>query len=133
VLVPASPGVVPPSLGGGGGGATGEHVPWIDPGRATQGSPAQQSALLVHVWPLIWQEVALHSSCPLAPITHGLPVQQSVAVEHAFPVATHPRPASPCPVAALQRGTPNGSSTQASNFGRAAPQQSAVELEIPQV
>jgi hypothetical protein len=132
VLAPASAGVVPPSLGGG-GGATGEHVPWIDPGRATQGRPAQQSALFVHVWPLIWQEVALHWSCPLAPTTHGLPVQQSVAVEHALPVATHPRPASPCPVAALHRGTPKGSSTQASYFGRSAPQQSAVELEIPQV
>jgi hypothetical protein len=113
---------------------TGEHVPWIDPGGATQGRPAQQSALVVHDWPLIWQEFALHWSCPLVPTTHGSPVQHSVAVEHALPVATHPVPPSPgSPVAELHRGTPKGSSTHASNFGRAVPQQSAVEVEIPHV
>jgi hypothetical protein len=112
---------------------TGEHVPWIDPGRATQGKPAQQSALVVHDWPAIWQEFALHWSCPPEPTTHGLPVQHSVALEHALPVETHAVPPSPTPLDTLHRGTPKGSSTQASNFGRCDPQQSAVALEIPQV
>ena len=110
------------------------HVPWIDPGGATQGSPAQQSALVVHDRPLISQELGLHWSWPLAPGTHGLPLQQSVAVEHAFPVATHPTPPSPgTPVYALQRGTPKGSSTHASNLGRCGPQQSERALETPHV
>ena len=135
MLVPASPGV-PPSLGGGGGGGggvTGVHVPLIDPGRETQGKPEQQSALVVHDCPVIWQVFALHWSCPPAPTTHGLPVQHSVADEHALPVETHAVPPSPTPLTTLHRGTPKGSRTQASNFGRADPQQSAVALEMPQV
>lgn len=90
-------GVVPPSPPGElpGGGRTGVHVPWIDPGNATHGRPEQQSALAVQLWPLDWHDVAPHCSAPLGPGTHGLPLQQSLAVEHAAPAATQPRPASP--------------------------------------
>lgn len=110
------------------------HVPWIDPGRDTHGSPAQQSAFDVHDWPLIWHEVALHWSCPLGPATQGFPLQHSAAAEHAFPEEMQPVPPSMGnPVAALHRGTPKGSSTQASNFGRCGPQQSDEEAETPHV
>lgn len=109
----------------------GAHVPWIDPGSATQGRPAQQSAFVVHVRPLPWQEAELQASLPPAPGTQGWPSQQSVAVAQEFPVATHPTPASPgTPVYALQRGTPNGSRTHASNFGVCGPQQSERALEM---
>jgi hypothetical protein len=98
------------------------------------GRPAQQSALVVHDWPLVWHALALHWSAPSALGTHGFPLQQSVAVEHALPTAMHPRPPSwGTPVYALHRGTPNGSSTQAKNFGVCGPQQSARALEIPHV
>jgi hypothetical protein len=110
------------------------HVPWIDPGRVTHGSPAQQSAFAVHDWPAAWHDVPLHWSCPLALGTQGTPLQQSLAVEHALPVAMHPTPASPPgPVYALQRGTPSGSRTHARNFGVCGPQQSARALEMLQV
>jgi hypothetical protein len=39
--------------------------------------------------------VLLHMSAPLALGTHGLPLQQSLAAEHAPPVATQPMPPSP--------------------------------------
>jgi hypothetical protein len=109
------------------------QVPWIDPGGATHGRPAQQSALVVHDSPLVWHDVALHTSAPPAPGTQGLPLQQSVAAAQALPVATHPMPPSPFrPVSALQRGTPKGSRTHASNFGFWGPQQSERALETPQ-
>jgi len=41
-----------------------------------------------------------------------------------------PTPPSFTPVYALQRGTPKGSSTQASHFGVCGPQQSARALEM---
>ena len=135
---PASEGVpesvpVPASLGGrggGGGGWTGVHVPWIEPGGATQGRPEQQSALVVHDWLACWQAVLLHESCPVESGTHGLPLQHSLAIEHELPALMHPMPASFTPVKALQRGTPKGSSTQARYFGLWGPQQSARALEM---
>ena len=138
---PASVGVpeslpVPASAGGGGGGGggwTGVHVPWIEPGGATQGRPEQQSAFVVHDWPDCWQAVLLHESRPLAFGTHGLPLQHSLAIEQALPVSTQPVPPSFTPVNALQRGTPKGSKTQARNFGFCGPQQSARALEMLQV
>jgi hypothetical protein len=100
---------------------------------ATHGRPAQQSAFVVHDWPLDWHEVAVHcSGPPFAPGTQGWPSQQSVDVEHAPFVATHPTPPSPpTPVYALHRGTPSGSRTQAVHFGVCGPQQSARALETP--
>ena len=106
------------------------HVPWIDPGTATQGSPEQQSALTVHDWPDCWQEVLPHMSWPLAFGTHGTPPQHSLAIEQALPALMQPMPPSPTPVYALQRGTPNGSRTQASHLGFCGPQQSARALEM---
>jgi hypothetical protein len=99
----------------------------------THGSPAQQSALVVHDWLACWHAVALHTSCPLAFVTHGVPLQHSVAIAHAFPAAMQPAPLSPTPVYALHRGTPNASRTHARNFGRCPPQQSARALETPHV
>jgi hypothetical protein len=60
-------------------------------------------------------------------------LQHSLAIAHALPAAMQPVPLSPAPVYALQRGTPNGSRTQATNLGRWSPQQSARELEMPHV
>jgi hypothetical protein len=109
------------------------QTPWIDPGWATQGSPAQQSAFVVHDCPLAWQDVLPQTSCPFVPGTQGTPPQQSPAVEQALPVATQPMPASPPgPVYALHRGTPSGSRTQAVNFGVCGPQQSDRALDTPQ-
>ena len=51
-----------------------------------QGRPGQQSALTVQDCPACWQVLGLHVSIPLAPGTHGLPPQHSVAVEHWLPV-----------------------------------------------
>jgi hypothetical protein len=97
---------------------TAVQVPWIEPGGATQGKPAQQSAFEVQDWPLAWHDALPHTSWPLPLGTQGTPLQQSVAVEHAPPLATQPMPASPpTPVYALHRGTPSGSSTHAVNFG----------------
>jgi hypothetical protein len=113
---------------------TAVQVPWIEPGSATHGRPAQQSAFAVHTWPLAWHDVPLHTSCPFAPGTQGAPLQQSVAVEHAPPLATQPMPPSPpTPVYALHRGTPRGSSVHAVNFGVCGPQQSARALDTPHV
>jgi hypothetical protein len=97
------------------------------------GRPAQQSALVVHDWPAIWHAVAVHWKAPAELRTHGLPLQQSVAWAHELPDWTQPTPASPTPVYALHRGTPNGSRTHASNFGRWSPQQSERALETPHV
>jgi hypothetical protein len=90
-------------------------------------------AFVVHASPLIWQELALHLRAPPAPGTQGCPPQQSVAVAHALPEATHPTPPSASPVYALQRGTPKGSRTHARNFGFCGPQQSARALDTPHV
>ena len=112
---------------------TGTHVPWGDPGSARQGRPEQQSALVVHDWLPIWHAVAVHWKVPPGTATQGLPLQQSVACAHPLPAWTQPMPASPGPAYALQRGTPKGSSTHASNFGRCGPQQSERALETPHV
>ncbi len=71
------------------------HVPWIEPGGARHGSPSQQSALVVHDWPLFSQIEALHWSAPVGPGTHGLPPQHSEADAHAVPAAMQPMPPSP--------------------------------------
>jgi hypothetical protein len=130
---PSACGAPPSPAGVPGGGVTGVQVPWIDPGGATHGRPAQQSAFVVHDCPPVWHEVPLHCRAPPAPGTHGWPLQHSLAVEHELPLATQPTPPSFTPVYALQRGTPSGSSAQAVNFGVCGPQQSERALETPQV
>jgi hypothetical protein len=62
--------------------------------------------------------------------TQGTPPQHSLAIEQAFPGLMQPMPPSLTPVKALQRGTPDGSSTQACHFGFCGPQQSARALEM---
>ena len=109
------------------------HVPWIDPGGATQGSPAQQSALVVHDRPLVWQEVGLHWSWPLAPGTHGLPLQHSFAAEQSCPEARHEAPPSGEVEYPLQRGMPKPSRMHMSALGVSGPQQSDRFVEFPQV
>jgi hypothetical protein len=79
---------LPPSVGGGGGGGGGggaEHDPCSEPGGLTQVFPAQQSAFDVHA-PVVGMHCVLaQTSCPEESGTHGVPSQQSAAVEQVLP------------------------------------------------
>jgi len=56
--------------------------------------PAQQSVLVVHVWPYSEQPCGAPHVPVVEPpgITHGRPMQQSVFVVHAAPCWTHAPP-----------------------------------------
>jgi hypothetical protein len=131
---PEPPSLLPlePPSPGGGGGKTGVQVPWMDPGGATHGMPVQQSAFVVHVWPLDWHTFGLHVSAPVESGTHGCP-QHSVALAHEPFAGTQIRPPSCETLSPRQRGTPSESSWQIVNLGLTDPQQSACALEMEQV
>ena len=130
-----------------GGGVVTLHRPCVPPGGTTHISPAQQSALIVHVCPPWRQSTppsgfnAAHTSVPFGPGMHGvqpvatppsgLPhvvppaVQQSSEFEQACPAPTQ--------VETAQRGTPSGSSSQILLLGLGTAQQSSAFDELPHV
>jgi len=107
----------PASHGGVGGGA---QVPDVDPGGMWQVLPAQQSAVMVQPLPEGTQVgpppsgATRQRNCPVLSGTQGALLQQSPVEAHVSPPARH----GPAP----QRGTPRGSSWQASELPT-APQQ----------
>lgn len=101
------PGVVtgpPASVPGGGAVAEAPQVPFVAPAATLHGSPAQQSAVVVHVEPVGWQAVPEQTRTPAAFGVQGL-LQQSALEAHAVP-AGGGAVAQSMPVVARQRGMP---------------------------
>ena len=78
---PLSGGGVPLSVPVGGGLGGAPQVPAKAPGGTLQASPAQQSALDVHVPVVLMHEDGAQVRAPVASGTQGFPLQQSLAVE----------------------------------------------------
>lgn len=106
------PGVVtvPASVPGGGAVADAPQTPLVAPAATLHGSPAQQSAVVVHVAPVAWQAVPEQTSTPAAFGVQGL-LQQSALEAHTVPAAGG-AVAQSTPVVARQRGMPRLSCTQ---------------------
>jgi hypothetical protein len=81
---------VPPSVLGGGGWNGLPHTPDVWPAWITHTlpEPEQQSEVAVHLPPVGTQVAAPQMNLPVASGTHGLPLQQSAAVEQVPPAAT---------------------------------------------
>ena len=112
-VVPPSPPVVPPVVE--------PQVPTLDPGGVTQGSPAQQSAFVVH-FPACVTHVPPHTKGAPPAVgfgTHGSP-QQSAELAHALPACVPASPQLPTPV---QRGMPRRSCWQTRGFWLTLPAQ----------